>query len=132
MGSLNTLKYEQGPLRKILDPWKRVSEMVFAGGALGINLMMLDLWQLVLGGFWNLILGYQAYDLRTPSFWSLSVVKKRNQKLHPRKNPISQAQLSACFLCSHANPLFVFPTFPINKQIQIVMFGKFQVGQFDF
>ena len=94
--------------------------------------MMLDLWQLVLGGFWNLILGNQAYDLRTPSFWSLSVVKKRNQKLHPRKKTISQAQLSACFLCSHANPLFVFPTFPINKQIQIVMFGKFQVGQFDF
>ena len=38
MGSLNTLKYEQGPLRKILDPWKRVSEMVFAGGGPGDQL----------------------------------------------------------------------------------------------
>ena len=57
----------------------------FQGGALGINLMMSDLWQLVLGGFWNHIFGNQEYDPRTPSFWSLSVVKKRSQQLHLSK-----------------------------------------------
>jgi len=105
--------------------------MVFPGGGLGINLMMLDLWQLVLGGFWNLILEIQAYDLRT-SFWSLSIVKKKIKICTQGKPPISQAQVSACFFCSHANPLFVFPSLPIKKQIQMVMFGKFQVGRFDF
>ena len=55
------------------------------GGALGINLMMLELWQLVLGGFWNHIFGNQEYDPRTLSFWSLSVVKKRDQQLRLSK-----------------------------------------------
>ena len=56
--------------------------MIFLGGAVGINELLLDLWQLVLGGFWNHIFGNQEYGPRAPSFWSLSVVKKRNQKLH--------------------------------------------------
>ena len=60
-------------------------KLFFQGGALGINLMMSDLWQLVLGGFWNHIFGNQEYDPRTPSFWSLSVVKKRSQQLHRSK-----------------------------------------------
>ena len=84
--------------------------MIFPKGGLGIDELLLDLWQLVLGGFWNQIFGNQAYDPRTPSFWSLSVVKKTHQKLHPSKTHISQAQLFACFLCSHANP-----PFPISK-----------------
>ena len=44
-----------------LDP-KKVSEMIYPGGGLGINELFLDLWQLVLGGFWNQIFGYQAYQ----------------------------------------------------------------------
>ena len=55
------------------------------GGALGINLMMLEPSQFVLGGFWNHIMGNQEYDPRTPSFWSLSVGKKRSQQLHLSK-----------------------------------------------
>ena len=55
------------------------------GGALGINLMMLEPWQLVLGGFWNHIMGNQENDPRTPSFWSLSVIKKQSQQLHLSK-----------------------------------------------
>ena len=47
--------------------------------------MMLELWKFVLRGFWNHIMGNQYYDPRTPSFWSLSVVKKRSQKLHLSK-----------------------------------------------
>ena len=55
------------------------------GGALGINLMMLEPWQLVLGGFWNHIMGNQENDPRTPSFWSLPVIKKQSQQLHLSK-----------------------------------------------
>jgi hypothetical protein len=47
--------------------------------------LFLDLWQLVLGGFWNQIFGNQAYDPKTPSFWSLSGVKKKESKVHPSK-----------------------------------------------
>ena len=91
-----------------------MSEMVFAGGGLGINLMMLDLWQLVLGGFWNLILGNQAYDLRTSSFWSLSVVKKRNQKLHPRKK---QSHRLNCLPVSFAPMLLPSSYFQLSQLI---------------
>ena len=34
------------------------------------------------GGFWNHISWHQENDLRTPSFWSIVVGKKRHQKLH--------------------------------------------------
>ena len=47
--------------------------------------MMLEPWQLVLGGFWNHIMGNQENDPRTPSFWSLSVIKKQSQQLHLSK-----------------------------------------------
>ena len=56
---------------------------------MGINELLLDLWQLVLGGFWNQIFGNQAYDPRTPSFWSLSVVKKKESKTAYKQNPQS-------------------------------------------
>ena len=48
----NTLKYKQGPLRKIQNP-KKVFEMIFPRGACGSTNCFLDLWQLLLGGFWK-------------------------------------------------------------------------------
>ena len=81
----NTVNYEQGPLRGILEPLQGFYNHFPRGGALGINLMMLEPWQLVLGGFWNHIMGNQENDPRTPSFWSLSVIKKQSQQLHLSK-----------------------------------------------
>ena len=77
-----TLKYKQGPLRKILilDPKKGVWNDLPRGEP-GDQRIVLDFWQLVLGGFWNQIFRYQAYDPRTASFWSLSVVKKKEPKI---------------------------------------------------
>ena len=72
-------------------------------------------------------LGNQTYDSRTPSFWAFLLSKKGIKNCIQGKTTISQAQLSACFLCSHANPLFLFLTPPINKQTQIVMFGNFKL-----
>ena len=74
-----------GTLEEDFRPQKRCLKWFSKRGALGINELLLDLWQLVLGRFWNQIFGNQAYDPRAPSFWSLSVVKKRDQKLHPSK-----------------------------------------------
>ena len=74
-----------GTLEEDFRPPKRCLKWFSKRGALGINELFLDLWQLVLGRFWNQIFGNQAYDPRAPSFWSLSVVKKRDQKLHPSK-----------------------------------------------
>jgi hypothetical protein len=55
----------------------------------GDQRIVLDLFQLVLGEFWNQIFGNQAYDLSTPSFWSLSVVKKMGSKNASKQNPQS-------------------------------------------
>jgi hypothetical protein len=98
-----------GTLEENFRPPKRVWND-FPRGGLGINEWFLDLWQLVLGRFWNQIFGSQAFDPRTPWFWSLSVVKKRIKNCIQAKSTISQAQLSACFFCSHANPLSLFLT----------------------
>jgi hypothetical protein len=77
-----------GTLEEDFRPSKRCLKW-FSQGGLGINELLLDLWQLVLGGFWNQIFRNQAYDdPRTPSFWSLSVVKKRS-KIASKQNPQS-------------------------------------------
>ena len=88
--------------------------MVFPGGALGINLMMLDLWQLVLGGFWNLILGIQAYDRLRTSFWSLSIVKKWS-KIAPKENP--QSHRLNCLPVSFAPMLVPSSYFQVSQLI---------------
>ena len=90
----------QGAIKELIYIWYRqlragtlegdsrtptVLQSFSQGGALGINLMMLEPWQLVLGGFWNHIMGNQENDPRTPSFWSLSVIKKQSQQLHLSK-----------------------------------------------
>ena len=72
-----------------IEPLQGFHNLFPSGGALGINLM-LELWKFVLRGFWNHIMGNQYYDPRTPSFWSLSVIKK-NQKVHPDTTRNSQA-----------------------------------------
>jgi len=98
------------------------------GGALGINFVGLDLWQLVLGGFWNHIMGNQENDPRTPSFWAFLLSKKGIKNCIQGKTTISQAQLSACFLCSHANPLFLFLTPLMNKNRSRLSFpGNFRL-----
>jgi len=95
--------------------------------------LFLDLLQLVLGGFWNQIFGNQAYDPRTPSFWSLSVVKNKGSKIAPKQSP--QSHRLNCPPVSFAPMLIPSSYFKpqINTVIgfQIVIFGKFQVGQFD-
>ena len=56
----HTLKYEQGTLEEDFKPSKRCLKSFSQGGTLGINELLLDLWQLVLGGFWNQLFGNQA------------------------------------------------------------------------
>ena len=63
-------------------------------------------------------------------FGAFLLAKNGIKNCTPAIPAISLAQLFACFRCSHANALFLFLTPPINKQIPIAMFGKFQVVEF--
>ena len=82
--------------------------------------------------FWRVLESYLLTSRKHLYFGACLFAKNGIKNCIPTITSISVAQLSACFLCSHANPLFLFLIPPINKQIQIAMFGKFQVCQFSF
>ena len=52
--------------------------------------------------------------LETPHFGAFLLQKEGWRKYIQVKPTTSKAQLSACFLCSHANPLFLLLTTPIH------------------
>ena len=87
---MNTLKYEQGPLSKILDPHiPKVSEMIFPGGGPGDQRIV---FRAVAACFVMVLesnLRNQAYDPRTPHFMEPFCCQKKASKIASKQNPQS-------------------------------------------
>ena len=111
--SFNTLKYEQGTRRKILTPQKDVWND-FPRGNLGINMDQWIAFRPLAASFGRLLESYLPNSMIVePLHFEAFRWPKRDQTLHPSKNHNLTgwiSELSACFLCSHANPLFLFQT----------------------
>jgi hypothetical protein len=94
-----------GTLEEDFKPPKKVTEMIFPGGCPGDQRIA---FRPLAACFGSVLESNQAYNPRTPSFCSLSVVKKKGITHCIQAKPtISQTQLSTCFPC---NPLFLFLT----------------------
>jgi hypothetical protein len=116
-----------GTLEEDFKPPKKVTEMIFPGGCPGDQRIA---FRPLAACFGSVLESNQAYNPRTPSFCSLSVVKKRHHTLHPSKTHNLTDSIVHLFPMQSPLPISNPQINKNRSRIQIVIFGKFQVGQF--
>ena len=92
-----------GTLEEDFKPPKKVSEMIFPGGCPGDQRIA---FRPLAACFGSVLESNQAYNPRTPSLCSLSVVKKKASHIASKQNP--QSHRLNCPPVSHAIPSSYF------------------------
>ena len=114
----------RGPLRKILNPQKGVWNHFPRGDPWHQRIAFRPL----AACFGRVLEPTLRKSSLNPFILEPFCCQKKGIKNCIAKPTISQAQLSACFLCSHANPLFLCLNPLMNKNRSILSFsGKFRL-----